>query len=124
MTSVNLARGLPNEHYTSKDMFAEEKRAVFFKNWAGIGFGKDLAQNLALINRLGELRSLGYPLLFGPSRKGFIGKTLGGLPPEERLEGTIVTCVLAIDRGVDMLRVHDVKAVARAASMADAVVRS
>ena len=90
----------------------------------GIGFGKDLAQNLTLINRLGELRSLGYPLLFGPSRKGFIGKTLGGLPPEERLEGTIATCVLAIDRGVDVLRVHDVKAVARAASMADAVVRS
>lgn len=90
----------------------------------GIGFGKDLTQNLALINRLGELRSLGYPLLFGPSRKGFIGKMLGGLPPEQRLEGTIATCVLAIDRGVDILRVHDVKAVARAARMADAVVRS
>ena len=90
----------------------------------GIGFGKDLAQNLVLIDRLGELRSLGYPLLFGPSRKGFIGKTLGGLPPEERLEGTLAACVLAIDRGVDILRVHDVKAVARAARMADAVVRS
>ena len=88
----------------------------------GIGFGKDLAQNLALIDRLGELRSLGFPLLFGPSRKGFIGKTLGGLPPEQRLEGTIATCVLAIDRGVDILRVHDVKAVARAAQMADAIV--
>ena len=89
----------------------------------GIGFGKDLAQNLALINRLGELSPLGYPLLFGPSRKGFIGKTLGGLPPEQRLEGTIATCALAIDRGVNILRVHDVKAVARAARMADAVLR-
>ncbi len=89
----------------------------------GIGFGKNLAQNLALIHRLGELRALGYPLLFGPSRKGFIGKVLGGLPAEGRLEGTIATCVLAIDRGIDILRVHDVKAVARSARMADAVVR-
>jgi dihydropteroate synthase/2-amino-4-hydroxy-6-hydroxymethyldihydropteridine diphosphokinase len=88
----------------------------------GIGFGKNLAQNLALIDRLGELRSLGYPLLGSPSRKGFIGKALGGLPPEQRLEGTIAACVLAIDRGADILRVHDVKAVARAARIADAIV--
>ncbi|OUC08276.1 dihydropteroate synthase, partial [Litorilinea aerophila] len=51
------------------------------------------------------------------------GKVLGDAPPEERLEGTQATCVLAIDRGADILRVHDVQAVARAARMTDAVVR-
>ena len=90
----------------------------------GVGFGKNLTQNLALIRRLGELASLGYPLLFGPSRKGFIGKALDGLPPEERLEGTLASSILAIDRGVDILRVHDVKATAGAARLADAVVRA
>ncbi|MCC9078986.1 dihydropteroate synthase [Litorilinea aerophila] len=89
----------------------------------GIGFGKTVGQQLALIRRLDELTARGYPLLFGPSRKSFIGKVLGDVPPEERLEGTLATCVLAIDRGADILRVHDVQAVARAARMTDAVVR-
>jgi len=62
-------------------------------------------------------------LLFAASRKGFVGKVLGGLPPEERVEGTLATGVLALERGADMLRVHDVRAMSRAARMADAVVR-
>lgn len=89
----------------------------------GLGFGKTLEQQLDLIDRLDGLRALGYPLLFGPSRKRFIGAILGGLPPEERVEGTLATCVLAIDRGADMIRVHDVRAAVRAARMADAIVR-
>jgi dihydropteroate synthase len=88
----------------------------------GIGFGKTVAQNLELLDRLGELRSLGYPLLVGPSRKSFIGYTLD-LPPGERVEGTSATVAIAIARGADVIRVHDVQAMARVAKMADAIVR-
>jgi dihydropteroate synthase len=89
----------------------------------GMGFGKTLEQHLTLLRRLNELRAMGYPLLFAASRKGFVGKVLGGLPPEERVEGTLATGVLALERGADMLRVHDVRAMSRAVCMADAVVR-
>ncbi len=88
----------------------------------GIGFGKSPQQNLELIARLGELRGLGRPLLVGPSRKSFIGMTLN-LPPEDRVEGTAAAVALAIERGADMVRVHDLPALARVARMADAVVR-
>jgi dihydropteroate synthase len=89
----------------------------------GIGFGKTVAQQLELIDRLDEVRRLGYPLLFGSSRKSFIGKVLGDLPPEKRIEGTLATCVLAVERGADIVRVHDVRAAVRAVRMADAIVR-
>ena len=88
----------------------------------GIGFGKTAEQNLEVLNRVGELKSLGRPILVGPSRKSFIGLTLD-LPPEERLEGTAATVSLAIARGADIVRVHDVKEMARVARMTDAVVR-
>jgi dihydropteroate synthase len=88
----------------------------------GIGFGKTVAQNLALVNRLAELKALGYPLLVGPSRKSFVGYTLN-LPPEQRVEGTAAAVALAIDRGADIVRVHDVAAMARVAVIADAIVR-
>lgn len=88
----------------------------------GIGFGKTADQNLEVLNRVGELRSLGRPVLVGPSRKSFIGLTLD-LPPEERLEGTAATVSLAIARGADIVRVHDVKEMARVARMTDAVAR-
>ena len=88
----------------------------------GIGFGKTVEQNLELLDRLGELKSLGYPLLVGPSRKSFVGYTLK-LPPEQRLEGTAAAVALAIDRGADLVRVHDVAAMQRVAALADAVVR-
>jgi dihydropteroate synthase len=90
----------------------------------GIGFGKTLEQHLELIRRLGEFKPWGYPMLFGASRKGFIGKLLDNLPPEERDEGTLATCILAIARGADILRVHNVRAMSRAARVADAIVRS
>ena len=88
----------------------------------GVGFGKSVAQNLELVNRLDEIKALGYPLLLGPSRKSFIGYTLD-LPPEERLEGTAAVCAIGIARGADILRVHDVEAIARVARMSDALVR-
>ena len=87
----------------------------------GIGFGKSIEEHLVLTDRLAELEEAGYPLLYGPSRKGFIGKLLGGLPPDNRVEGTIALCVLASERGAHILRVHDVQEMARAARIVDAV---
>ncbi|MCX6044960.1 MAG: dihydropteroate synthase [Chloroflexi bacterium] len=89
----------------------------------GMGFGKTFEQHLELIRRLSELKAMGYPLLFAASRKSFVGKALDDLPPEARVEGTLATGVLALERGADLLRVHDVQAMSRAARMADAVVR-
>jgi dihydropteroate synthase len=86
----------------------------------GIGFGKTREENLEIIRRLPELRRLGFPLLIGPSRKSFIGKTLD-LPAGERLEGTAAAVALAIAGGADIVRVHDVKAMVRVARMADAI---
>lgn len=89
---------------------------------SGIGFGKTTAQNLELLDRSDEIRALGYPLLVGPSRKSFIGFTLD-LPTEERIEGTAATVSVAIVRGADIVRVHDVKQMTRVARMTDAIVR-
>jgi len=86
----------------------------------GIGFGKRPADNLALIDNLGVLSALGRPILVGASRKSFIGKILNA-PPLERLEGTIAASVVSVVRGAHILRVHDVKAVKRAALVADAI---
>ncbi|MBI4768958.1 MAG: dihydropteroate synthase [Chloroflexi bacterium] len=88
----------------------------------GIGFGKTVEQNLELVDRLRELRAMGYPILVGPSRKSFVGYTLN-LPPDQRVEGTAAAVALCIDRGADIVRVHDVAAMARVAALADAVVR-
>jgi dihydropteroate synthase/2-amino-4-hydroxy-6-hydroxymethyldihydropteridine diphosphokinase len=88
----------------------------------GIGFGKTVEQNLTLVDHLDRIRALGYPLLLGPSRKSFIGYTLD-LPPEERVEGTAAAVVVGIDRGADIVRVHDVKPIVRVARMTDAIVR-
>jgi dihydropteroate synthase len=89
----------------------------------GIGFGKTLEHNLQLLRHLPTLKSLGYPVLVGTSRKSFIGQILGGLPPEERLEGTLATLALAVAWGADVVRVHDVKEAVRAVKVADALVR-
>ena len=86
----------------------------------GIGFGKTVAHNLEIMRRLGELKSLPFPLLVGTSRKSFIGAVLD-LPSEERLEGTAATVAFAISRGADMVRVHDVGEMMRVARMADAM---
>jgi dihydropteroate synthase len=88
----------------------------------GIGFGKTTEQNLQVMARLGEFRSLGYPILLGTSRKSMIGNTLG-VPVNERLEGTAATVTLGIAAGVDIVRVHDVKEIKRVCQMTDAIVR-
>jgi len=88
----------------------------------GIGFGKTVDQNLQLLNQLGQLKALGFPILLGTSRKSFIGYTLD-LPPAERVEGTAATIAIGIDRGADIVRVHDVKVMARVAKMVDRIVR-
>lgn len=89
----------------------------------GIGFGKTVSQNLALLNRLDEIKALGFPILLGPSRKSFIGYTLD-LPPDERVEGTAAAVVVGILRGADIIRVHDVRAMVRVARMTDAILSS
>ncbi|MDQ6602332.1 MAG: dihydropteroate synthase [Chloroflexota bacterium] len=89
----------------------------------GIGFGKTVAQNLELMRRFAALRALGIPILAGVSRKSFIGLTLG-LPVEDRLEGTAATVAIAIAGGAEIVRVHEVRAMARVARMTDAITRS
>lgn len=88
----------------------------------GIGFGKTSQQNIQLMSQLDEIKSMGYPVLLGTSRKSMIGSILD-LPPKERLEGTIATTVLGIAQGMDIIRVHDVTENLRAARVADAIIR-
>ena len=109
LESVAIARsaGIPDEHIILDP---------------GIGFGKTVEQNLELINRLDEIRALGFPVLLGPSRKSFIGYTLN-LPPDQRLEGTAACVAIGIARGADIVRVHDVEPMLRVARMTDAIVR-
>ena len=89
----------------------------------GIGFGKTVEHNLELLGRLDELKSLGYPIVLGTSRKRFIGAVLNIPEPRDRVEGTAATVALAVQRGVHVVRVHDVAYMARVARMADAIVR-
>jgi dihydropteroate synthase len=89
----------------------------------GIGFGKTIGQNLRLLNQLDEIKAMGYPILLGSSRKSFIGYTLN-LPPERRVEGTAATVAIGIDRGADIVRVHDVLEMVRVARMTDHIVRA
>jgi dihydropteroate synthase len=92
----------------------------------GIGFGKSFAQNYELLARLPELSRLGYPLLVGTSRKGFLGATLArngkALPADERIWGTAATVAASIFNGAHIVRVHDVAEMAQVSRVADAVV--
>ena len=110
MESVALAQeaGIPDEHIILDP---------------GIGFGKKVEHNLELIDRLGEIRALGFPVLLGPSRKSFIGYTLD-LPPDQRVEGTAASVAVGIVRGADIVRVHDVGPMMRVVKMTDALVRT
>jgi dihydropteroate synthase len=88
----------------------------------GFGFGKAPRHNLELLAGLSHLRLLGRPILLGTSRKSTLGRVLD-LPPEDRLEATLATTALAVQAGVDIVRVHDVRPNVRVARMADAIVR-
>lgn len=89
----------------------------------GIGFGKTPEQSIDMQRDLSLLVEQGYPVLIGTSRKSSIGQVLDGLPPDQRVEGTAATVALAIERGADIVRVHDVKEMVRVARMSDAIVR-
>ena len=89
----------------------------------GIGFGKTPEQSIDMQRDLSLLVEQGYPVLIGTSRKSSIGQVLGGLPPDQRVEGTAATVALAIERGADIVRVHDVKEMVRVSRMSDAIVR-
>jgi dihydropteroate synthase len=89
----------------------------------GIGFGKTVEHNLELLRRLGEIASIGRPVVVGTSRKSFLGKLSGGRPAGERLPGTIATNVIALERGASVFRVHDVAPVVQALAVAAATVR-
>ena len=89
----------------------------------GIGFAKDVEQNLRLMRDLHVLTSFGYPVLLAASRKSTIGAVLGGIPAAERLEGTIATSLQAVYAGAQMVRVHDVLPNLRAIRMLEAILR-
>ncbi|WP_257967906.1 dihydropteroate synthase [Peribacillus deserti] len=88
----------------------------------GIGFAKDYDLNLEMMRNLHIITSLGYPVLLGTSRKGFIGQTLD-LPPQQRMEGTGATVCYGIQQGCQIIRVHDVKEMTRMAKMMDAMMQ-
>jgi len=88
----------------------------------GVGFAKTYEQNLEILHCMEELHMFGYPLLLGCSRKSVIGQTLD-LPVEQRMEGTLVTTVMAVMKGCMFVRVHDVKENVRAVKMAEAIMK-
>jgi dihydropteroate synthase len=89
----------------------------------GIGFGKNLGHNLALLRSIGSFRELGLPVLVGASRKRFIGELSGVDDPAGRLEGSLAAAVWCATQGVHVLRVHDVAPTVRALRVADAIAR-
>ncbi len=90
----------------------------------GLGFAKRTEHSIAVLAQLDRIAALGRPILVGPSRKRFVGEVAGGLPPAERLEGTIAACVIALMHGARIFRVHDVGAVRRALAVAESVSRA
>ena len=88
----------------------------------GLGFGKNVEQNIEVLSRLNELKDMG-PILLGASKKRFIGKLLNDLPFDERVEGTVATTVIGIEKGVDIVRVHNVLENKRACLVADGIYR-
>jgi dihydropteroate synthase len=89
----------------------------------GIGFGKTIDHNLQILRNLSEFKELGMPILVGVSRKAFIGKILGGVGPDERLEGTAAAVAISIMNGANIVRVHDVKEMAKVVKVVDAIKR-
>ena len=88
----------------------------------GLGFGKNVEQNIEVLSRLNELKDMGS-ILLGASKKRFIGKLLNDLPFDERVEGTVATTVIGIEKGVDIVRVHNVLENKRACLVADGIYR-
>lgn len=130
-----------NQNGTDYDDIIDDMKAFFFSSvdlalkegvkpqniWLdpgiGIGFGKDYAQNVEVIQRLGEITVYEYPVLLAPSRKGFIGTILNDIPADQRDEGTVAACITGMIQGVDMVRVHNVEMHKRAITVADVLLR-
>jgi dihydropteroate synthase len=87
----------------------------------GIGFGKTFDHNLQVLRDLNEFTALGKPIAIGVSRKAFIGKILNGAPTSKRLEGTAAAVAISIINGANIVRVHDVKEIAKVVKVADAI---
>lgn len=119
-TIGNVVEGLLKSLAVAREQGLPDERIIIDP---GFNFGWTDDQALEMLRRLGELRVLGRPILIGTSRKSTIGNVLGGLPVEDRLEGTAATVAISIANGADIVRVHDVKEMARVAKMADAVTR-
>ena len=130
---------MQNHNSTDYDDIIDDMKAFFFSSvdlalkegvkpqniWLdpGIGFGKDYAQNVEVIQRLGEITVYEYPVLLAPSRKRFIGTILNDIPVDQRDEGTVATCITGMIQGVDMVRVHNVEMHKRAITVADVLLR-
>jgi dihydropteroate synthase len=87
----------------------------------GFGFGKNFEENYPLLARLDELHELGFPILSGPSRKSFIGRTLGDAPADQRMIGTMAAVTASVLKGAHIVRVHDVKEAVETVRVADAI---
>ncbi len=119
-TIGNVIEGWLESLHIAREAGLPEERLILDP---GFNFGWTNEQALEMLRRLRELRVVARPLLVGTSRKSTIGAVLGGLPVEERLEGTAATVAIAIAGGADIVRVHDVKEMSRVARVTDAVVR-
>jgi dihydropteroate synthase len=119
-TIGDIVAGLLESLRIARDQGLTEEQVIVDP---GFNFGWTETQALEMLQRLGELRVLGRPILVGTSRKSTIGKVLGDAPVEERLEGTAASVAIAIANGADIVRVHDVTQMARVARLSDAVVR-
>ena len=106
-----------NKYAKLKDVFFDKGKIILDP---GVGFAKDLEQNIIVMKELDRLNEFNLPILLGTSRKSVIGLTLD-LPKDERVEGTLVTTVLAVIKGCMFVRVHDVKENVRAIKMAEAL---
>ncbi|AAD35134.1 MULTISPECIES: dihydropteroate synthase [Thermotoga] len=109
------------EYFTEKIEYLKEKGVNQIVLDPGIGFGKRYEDNLEILRRIDEFKELKLPILIGASRKSFIGITLGNVPPEERLEGTLAVTAYCTMKGVDIIRVHDVLPNKRVIRMMEAI---
>ncbi|MCD6551392.1 dihydropteroate synthase [Thermotoga sp.] len=109
------------EYFQAKIEYLKEKGVGQIVLDPGIGFGKRYEDNLEILRRIDEFKEFGLPLLVGASRKSFIGITMGNVPPEERLEGTLAVTAYCTMKGVDILRVHDVLPNKRVVKMVEAI---
>ena len=130
---VVMGRDTANYHDVMVEVIASLRKSVDVAQQAGvpkeniiidpgIGFGKTWKQDIEIIRRLKELKVLGLPILMGTSRKSLIKMVLN-LPANQRIEGTAATVAISIANGADIVRVHDVKQMARVCKMTDAIVR-